>query len=354
MADFEERFNYALENVKYSPHGDSKVYAKSVVKSQFRESVFIYGTVGPSALHSGGRGNPVARAAAHWVRNTQQHKPRSMIAQRTFNFYDAGPRTAELIKGGHQMMDMYYGMNNNLFRNRKINIAEFVHLAMEFDQKGRKPKFDPNVSGRDAFMEAFPGAGEGWMKHNDTTAAYGHSATKEMSKLIREGIKRFGGKLIFEGKSVFGAGVFDPNAYQGDTDLEAQELFKSFRFPVTPRVPFGEGTLEFQWSGIPTTPTRAHFLTNWSYAGAKVHSLVNRAAPGAPKDQWKNFVEKVLSDQHGLRAIWNNFQNFPPGMIVDNPAMVDRLKLQSNFSKMEIVIAQLSTMLALQHGGAPK
>lgn len=306
-------------------------------------------------MHYGGRGNPVARAAAHWTHQTQLHaKHYSRIAGRSFKFYDPGPRTASLIQGGYQMMDMYYGMDNDLFRNRKLNIAEFIHLAMEFDKKGKKPKFDPDKSGRQAFWEAYPHIKLGHEKHADTDAAYGHSATKEMSKIIREGIRRFGGKLIFEGKSVYGAGVFDPTAYQGDTDLEAQELFKSFRLPVTPRIPFGEGTLEFQWSGIPTTPTRAHFLTNWNWSGANVNRGANRGAPGDPKDAWKNFVERALSDRHGLRAIWNNFQIYPAGMILDNPAMVDKLKLNSKFSRMEMVIAQLSTLLAMQHRTPPK
>lgn len=354
MTDFETRFNRALEEVKYSPFGDSKVYAKAQVRREFRDNVFIYGTVGPNALHSGGaaKGNTVAWAAAHWVRMTKQHQQHhSLIAQREFHFYDPGPRAAQLILGEYQMMDMYYGMNNDLFRNRKLNIAEFIHKVMEFDRRG--VAFDPNQSGRDAFMAAFPGAGEGWKKHPDTDAAYGHSATKEMSKIIREGIKTFGGKLIFEGKSVFGAGIFEPRAYQGDTDLEAQELFKYFKWPVTPDTPFGDGSLEFHWGGRPTSPTRAHFLTNWNYAGIhNVHRAGNRVNQDDNRKAWREYLEKVMGHRHGLRQIWNNFRNFPPGMIVSNPAMVARLNLHSDFAKMEMVIAQLSALIA-QHRRPP-
>ena len=302
---------------------------------------------------TGTRGNPVARAAAHWAHKTKQHRSNIFIGLRSsgFNFYDAGPRTAQLIKDGHQMMDMYYGADkNDLFRFRKPNIAGFVHIAIGFDTL--VARLDINKSGRDSFFEAFgKGVAEGYKIQPATNSAYGHSATKEMSRIIRERIKEFGGKLIFEGKAVFGAGIFDPRApYQGDTDLEAQDLFRYFYKPVTPRVPFGNGTLEFHWGGLPTTPTRAHFLTNWSFGGP---NLVNRSKNRVNQDDknkpWREYVEKVLGDRHELRGIWNNFLNFPPGMIIDNPQIVGKLGIQTNFQKMEMVISQLSVMLAMQH-----
>lgn len=209
------------------------------------------------------------------------------------------------------MMDMYYGMDNQLFLNRDVRIAEFVHYVMRFDQLGGKPKFDPQVSGRDAFKAAFPNTDEGWKQSAETDAIYGQSATKEMSKIIRRGIFEFGGKLIFEGKAVFGAGIFDPKAYQGDTDLEAQSLLATPGLSSSANVRYGEGTLEFQWGGKPTVPTKAHFLTNWVYDPSKVtHKLANRGSGSV----WQQLAQKVMSNSHGLRPIWDQFEDFPKEM----------------------------------------
>ena len=312
--EFEARWNKALTELEYTPFGNNKLLARRMIAEQFSKSTFIYGTVGPNALHNGwgATGNPVARAALHWINRTRAH-PHSIFRKRIIRLYDPGPRTGALIKGGLQMMDMYYGMENALFRNRNHHIAEFVHRVMGFADRG--VTFDSETSGRDAFLAAFPGAQEGWYKQGATDAAYGQSATKEMSKIIREGIKRFGGTLIFEGKSVYGSQIFDPNARQGDTDLEAQELFRFMVWPLTPRVPFGKGTLEFQWGGRPTTPTRAHFLSNWNWGGeqarAMTHQRVNRVNQINRADPWRDYLQTVLSEHHGLRPIWKNFKNFP-------------------------------------------
>lgn len=342
MTDFETRWNNALSQIEHTPFGKNKLLARTMVKEQFRNSTFIYGTVGPNALHNGwgATGNPVARAGLHWINQARAH-PHSIFRKRIIRLYDPGPRTAALVKDGLQMMDMYYGMNNDLFRNRNLHIAEFVHRVMGFAERG--VPFDPNMSGRDAFFAAFPGAQEGWYKQGVTDAAYGQSATKEMSKTIREGIRRFGGKLIFEGKSVYGAGIFDPHARQGDTDLEAQELFQYLVWPVTPRVPFGNGTLEFQWGGRATTPTRAHFLSNWNWGGSTTHGPRNRVNQDNVNDPWREYLKNVMGKRHGLRLIWHNFANVPqnfPRLAQGNQTSEDW-----EVSIMERAIARVSQTL---------
>lgn len=310
MTDFETRWQNALQTINYMPSGHLNNYRSRVaLESAFSKSTFIYGTVGPNSINNPANlGNPVARAAKILATRASTN-PSSSLYGRNFNFYDPGSRVLQLTRDGLQMMDMYYGMQNDLFQLRNPHISEFVHRVMEFDKKG--VSFDPNMSGRDAFKRAFPNANEGWERNGPETAEYGQSATKEMSKIIREGIMRFGGTLIFEGKDVFGDSMFNPAAaFQGDTDLEAQELFKYFNRPKIPFVKYGKGRLEFHWGGKPATPTRAHFLTNWSYVDRfKTHQPANFKPQG--ESRWKRFIEKVTGPNHGLRAIWNNFDNYP-------------------------------------------
>lgn len=319
MIDFEKRWNEALEsfgNRKTQFGGESRTLSMLQLGRAFQDNVFIYGTVGPNALHNGGgnTGNATARMASKWFTKAKSGRGAVLLSNRNINLYDPGPRTEQLIKMGHQMMDMYYGMENQLYINRNLIIAEFVHYAMYYHKLGQNPApFDPNISGRDAFRVAFPGVDEGWKTHANMTAIYGHSATKEISKIIRMGIKRFGGKLIFEAKSVFGQGIFDPTGYQGDTDLEAQQLFQEISCN-SPQTPYGKGVLEIQWGGKPTLLTRAHFLTNWTYSGKKVtHRKYNQAGGDMGADVWTAFVETAMGSNHGLRPIWNNFAPLPKG-----------------------------------------
>lgn len=352
MAGTIQRFNDAIRTYCEQPHRmrTGPVASRHQLETAFRQAPFIYGTVGPNALRRNaqpganglhgwvpGTGNPVARAVALLIERARRGAgPLGNFAtQRDFNLYDPGPRTIALIRGGYQMMDMYYGSANDLFRSRNNVIAELVHYAMHFNKLGQRAAFDPNQSGRAAYMAAFPGAGEGWRDNHGTDVNYGQSATKEMSKIIRRGIQEFGGTLIFEGKGVFGAGIFDPRAYQGDTDLEAQALLGNFNLPQTPQVALGNGTLEFQWGGIPTVPTRAHFLTNWNYAGTAQHRTVNRTT-NDPAMVWRDYVEQLMGPRHGLRPVWNNFANFPPGFGGQGHA---------DFATMNDVIARLCVLL---------
>lgn len=341
MADFETRWTNALQRFK-SPWGNSPTTARILITTAFRNSTFIYGTTGPNALQNKGTGNPVARAASILATRATSNQTNKLFG-RTFLIYDPGPRTEQYIARGHQMMDMYYGNGGGIFRLRDPVIAQFLHLVMEFDE--RDVAFDPHMSGRDAFMKAFKTRIDGWVDQPCTDAAYGQSATKEMSKIIREGIRRFGGKIIFEGKAVFGAGIFHWGPAR-DTDVEAQQLFSHFNRPKTPYARFGKGSLEFQWGGRATTPTRAHFLTNWTFdESRRVHGIANRKYPSNANAKWEDYLRRILSNCHGLRPIWNRFDDFPVGFL----GPTDLELLQSREKQTAFAIKRLATMLHVIH-----
>jgi len=322
MPTFNQRWNQAIDKFcnahRYRARG-GRTAAMTDLRRAFGNSTFIYGTVGPNALHNGGTGNKLAKAVHLIIRRARANQGPVALAG-NFVLYDPGARAIALCRGGYQMMDMYYGMNNQLFHKRNPIIAEFVHYAMRFDQLGNRPAFDPNVSGRDAYFQAFPAvagqaAVEGYKANGRMDQEYGHSVTKEMSKIIRRGISEFGGTLILEGQNVFGAGVFDPNAYQGDTDLEAQDLLSYFVRPRSTATRFGNGALIFHWGGVPTVPTRAHFLTNWNFGGQQHKTSAyrhwNRINQDNAAQPFRDYVTKLMSPNHGLRPLWNNFDNFP-------------------------------------------
>ncbi len=352
MSSFPQRWNNALNKLKETPDKTSILNNKTCksfinsrlamfetagggeeklrkLKNAFSNSSFIYGTVGKKAAHYGNRGNPAIVALQKWhsktvkgVKNKQNdahgRSRADLVLDKKFanfsrhlNLYDPGPRTEQYIRQGHQMMDQYFGMDNKLHMNRIPIIAEFVHYAMDF-----KGEFDFSISGKQASLNTF--SGDGWENRN-ILAKYGQSTTKEISKIIRTGIKEWGGVIIFEGKAVYGSSIFDEKAYSGDTDLEAQELFKAFTTGAGPRVPYGKGFIEFQWGGIPTIPSKAHFLTNWLHRDdGLVHTYLNRISDDK--------LDQLFTNNHGLRPIWNNFQDFSvPIAFSDRKAFIEMI-----------------------------
>ena len=117
---------------------------------------------------------------------------------RELNLFDPGRRAQVYLAGGYQMMDMYYGQaGNDIYKLRDPDIAEFVHYAMGF-----KTAFTAKESGRDAYMAHFKTQAEGWRDGGPANTAYGISATKEISRIIRWGIQTMGGTLVFEGRNL--------------------------------------------------------------------------------------------------------------------------------------------------------
>jgi hypothetical protein len=270
------------------------------VASAFKQSTFIYGTQGSGSVIVRGlkawvgraRTNMAATAAADPTGAKQAQLKR--IVERELNLFDPGRRAGAYLAGGHQMMDLYYGQKGTTLHLKRIPaIAEFVHYAMGFNGE-----FSMKQSGRDAYMETFKTSIEGWDNATPAKAMYnGLTATKEMSRIIRWGIQRFGGTLIFEGREVYYSQVFDPAVARiGDTDLEARDLFQYF-MPGASSARFGKGTLIFYWGGRETVPTKLHFITNWTWAGGQTHLFANMSTFYA---KGKTFL-----------AIWENFDRFP-------------------------------------------
>lgn len=242
------------------------------LKLAFQRKVFVYGTQG--------NGSFIVKGLKNFSNKTLSRK---------VNLFEPGRRGAAYLAGNFQMMDLYYGQaGTGLHLKRDPIIAEFVHHAMGFTGP-----FSMTVSGRDAYMKTFKTGIEGWDERSPSTHAYNTlTATKEMSRIIRWGIAKFGGTLIFEGKDVYYSQVFDKTAPRvGDTDLEARELFKYFK-PNASKVPFGRGKLVFHWNGKETVPSKSHFISNWKWNQNQTHEEGNYA--------------QDLNEQN-LLPIWNNF-----------------------------------------------
>ena len=216
------------------------------------------------------------------------------LLNREVNLFDPGRRANYWIDSGCQMMDLYYGeTGTNVHEKRIPAIAEFVHCAMQFSVP-----FEMKKSGRETYMEHFNTSIEGYDPNTPSAKQYrGLTATKEMSRIIRWGISRFGGTLIFEGRELYYSQVFANMERCGDTDLEARELFKYFT-PGRSTVAFGKGKIIFYWSGKETVPTKVHFLTNWTWHNNETHGANNIAAA-------------TFLRENKLLPIWNNFDIAP-------------------------------------------
>ncbi len=281
------------------------------------ENVFVYGTTGGAFV--GGTINKWRAAIEAWrqTRNVElraagREGPLENEVLRQLNFYDPGPRTRAAF--GRQMMDLYYGQGGtNMHLWRVPIIGEYVHRAMEF-----KGQYDHTKSGRETYLDSFSTTAEngeiieGWMNSprprdgkpefdgflypDPDRPGRGLTATKEMSRVIREGIKYFGGTLIFEGTNVSYESVFVDGAYVSDTSLEAETLFAYFR-PGETEAKFGNGTIIFHWRGVPTKPTHALFHSNWYFAmgvaGRPIfHKDKNhRFQPGKPRQPVKSIYQ---------------------------------------------------------------
>jgi hypothetical protein len=383
----ETRRRAALKKMWGGAQGEWKL------KKAFKELPFIYGTQGG--------GTNAVKAAQFWrdrlqTANRPDHRAASQarISQdpslseaekrtRLAKIADGGARTAifqkldlfepgtrvkSYLKQGYQMMDMYYGPSLTaqqevtylddeakfgLHALRNPSIAEFVHHAMGFTAP-----FSMQKSGRQAYFDHFKTSVEGWRKADPNCPRYGTLwPTAEMSAIIRWGIANFGGTLVFEGRDVFYEQVFVPGTYQGDTDLEAMDLFEYFT-KGQPTAKFGNGRIVFQWGGNDTTPTRTHFLTNWKayWNGKESGVQAWQAAPqikhvrapgekGAVTDKGGTmhahtannrptndfFVSPAHRDKadfsgNGFRPIWNNFSDIP-------------FTLQGRFTEKEIIEA---------------
>ena len=204
--------------------------------------------------------------------------------------YDPGIRAnAYMAEDGNQMMDLYYGQfGTTTYQQRNPIIGKYVHLAMEFagDYSQEQAGFESfyKTFGRIAHPDGVKpwrpsGLIEGWdswaktpeamQPITDSMAKYDMTATKYMSKMIREAVQCFGGTLVFDGADVFYEAVFSTRKVRvGDTAEEARALFPEFaKFPGQSSVKWGRGTLIFHWRGKEIAPTQALFRESWQYIG---------------------------------------------------------------------------------------
>jgi len=265
----------------------------------FRKSKFVYGTQGS--------GSKIVKGLRNWAAKvngstrpgvTQQLRTR----MKALNLFDPGRRAEVYLSGDYQMMDLYYGQaGTNLHEKRNPEIAAFVHYAM-----GYKGEFSMKQSGRDEYLRTFNTKAEGWNANDPNypkAAMYdGLTATKEISRIIRWGIQKFGGSLIFEGKELYYNQVFlIAPARIGDTDEEARALFTYFQ-PGVSSVPFGKGRLVFHWNGKETVPTKLHFLSNWHWHQGSTHTVQNMLKAG-------DWTRQGLGSK--MLPIWDNFLDVP-------------------------------------------
>ena len=269
----------------------------------FRETTFYYGTVGGAeTLKSVIKVFQDRAKAKAKARGEEFNKPYYWPGARAKPFLEhmGGASSAEdtgwtgdrAHKGpagendtSSQMMDLYYGEDNTTVHElRNPVIGKHVHEQMKYTGD-----YDHSKSGRDAYRETYgdgSDTAEGWKwpnqkwgaegeasalwKHPETGAAL--TGTMEISRIIRDGVAKYGGKLVFDGKHVIHKSNFVDGTYQGDTNKEARALFPMFAaHPGESEVPFGNsgGKLIFHWGGKETIPTQALFRSHWDLLVSK-------------------------------------------------------------------------------------
>ena len=146
----------------------------------------------------------------------------------------------------------------------------------------------------------------------DSMAKYGMTATKYMSKMIREAVQCFGGTLVFDGADVFYEAVFSKREVRvGDTAEEARALFPEFaKFPGQSSVKWGRGTLIFHWRGKEIAPTQALFRESWQYIGDR------KGGGGGPlTHQKESTLDSYESGIPSRKELFNDlWDKFPEGV----------------------------------------
>jgi hypothetical protein len=265
---------------------------KAALTSAFKAKTFVYG--------SKGIGSTVKAFVEKWAKKAGAQSANQVLKQRLnqLSLFDAGRRFATYSKNDYQMMDMYYGQADNfIYEKRDPDIGKFIHKCM-----GWTGEYSQDQSGRDAYQKTWNTQKDGWEKNSPNGRSWdGLTATQAISAVVRWGVRKFGGKIIFEGYGVYYNQVFlmDPG-YVGDTDLEARDLFAWFK-PGESSARYGDGnaTVLFHWAGVETVPTHLLFMLSWKYKDNKLNKPGNLIVRGALE---------ALVKTNGIRTgLWNNF-----------------------------------------------
>jgi hypothetical protein len=271
------------EPVKY------KDESTNILAKQFEKSVFYYGQTGESSMNPAIWKNLMARAKK--VKKDRMGDDIGTYAAGTRNlgFLKGKKESAENNNGiQHLMMDMYYGGQDfeawHMMRDPLI--GQYIH-----DMMGYAGTYDQTESPDTTFRKNFPLGGNilddkgedtwqnrGWSqnskpKNNENMKGVpdewneDKSGTMEISRLIRDGVFKFGGTIVFEASGVYSQGNFVDGARKGDTNVEAESMLPEFAGKNKSRVKFGKGEYVFHWRGNEVTPTREIFLSYWAKGG---------------------------------------------------------------------------------------
>lgn len=202
--------------------------------------------------------------------------------------YVAGERNIAFLKkiggdGDQQMMDMYYGGQEfeawHMMRNPVI--GEYIHKMM-----GYAGEYDHSESPDTTFRKNFPLDGNvennenrGWSqnskpsknsKMNATPEGWEDdmSATMEISRLIREGVMKWGGTIVMEHKNVVWDNIFGSRNRFGDTDKEIESFMEVFLKEKSSICSWGKGKLIYTYGGTPEAITKSRVRNDFWYGGS--------------------------------------------------------------------------------------
>lgn len=350
---------------------------------------FIYGTQGKHGNKAGkviqalwqaglqreqrrrGGGNAAVGKAIMHMRAGQRiakmsNKPLVFPEQlRNLNMFEPGQRADQYLRHGWQMMDMYYGQDGNeagvLHQHRIRVIGEFVHRAMQFSGS-----YDQNVPGWKSYYatwgEAAPpgwwsdnAAGKAYAQDMDESAQKAWSATKEISRIIRWGIRKFGGTIYFEGAEVPYRQVFLANPDRhGDTEAEARSMFPAFE-PGSSTHPWGAGQVISMWCGKITPLYKTHFLLSWCFNPAPLAAPTNSMpfalrnsvvqAPSSSELIALAIKDEIESSQGPLlQTLWDRFSDCDPletvGSVADLVSLFHSTWYQDSITKLRLYLDQ--------------
>jgi hypothetical protein len=222
--------------------------------------------------------------------------------------YVAGERNMAFLnkvggEGDHQMMDMYYGGQEfeawQMMRNPVI--GEYIHKMM-----GYAGEYDQSESPDTTFRKNFPLGGDekqwqnrGWsenskpsnnkmMKGTPKGWEDDMSGTMEISRLIRDGVMKWGGKIVMEHKNVVWDNIFGSRGRFGDTDKEIESFMEVFLKQKSATCNWGKGKLIYTYGGTPEAITKSRVRNDFWFGGP------NKDHPEVTVDNEKQFIKNRL------------------------------------------------------------
>jgi Domain of unknown function (DUF4157) len=257
------------------------------VANAFKNTTFYYGTTGEQG--KAGWKNLLSRA----------NKAKQKRLGDKAGSYNAGDRNLAFLNkmGGtedHQMMDMYYGGQEfeawQMMRNPAIGayIHKMMGYAGDYNQaESPDATFRKNYPlGGAATAKNWKGEeGDSWLnrgwssnsKPQNNPQMKGKtpqewlddmSATMEISRIIREGVRKWGGKIVMEHKNVVWDNIFGTRARYGDTDKEIESFMEEFLKQKSATCKWGAGELIYTYGGKPEAITKTRVRNDFWFGGS--------------------------------------------------------------------------------------